>query len=119
MSKRSSPTCAGPLPPSSLPRSPTTERYLVHMLSAESAPARARRALAGELPESVASAVWEFLRGPLANDPQRVGKPLVGQLQGLWSARRGGYRVVYRIDDDTITVIVVRIGHRRDVDRSR
>lgn len=83
----------------------------------------ARRALEGELPESVASAVWEFLRGPLASDPQRVGKPLVGRLQGLWSARRGDYRVVYRLDDDAITVIVMRIGlrigHRRDVYRSR
>lgn len=79
----------------------------------------ARRALEVELPESVAAAVFEFLRGPLAADPKRVGKPLVGQLAGLWSARRGDYRVVYRIVDATVTVFVIRIGHRRDVYRSR
>ena len=75
--------------------------------------APARRALEQSLPEGVAAAAWEFINGPLAADPHRVG----GQLSGMWSARRGDYRVVYSIDDDIVTVTLLRLGHRRDVYR--
>ena len=60
--------------------------------------APARRALA-RLPEKVATAAVEFLYGSLAANPHRVGKPLKLGLEGLHSARRGDYRVIYRIDD--------------------
>ena len=69
------------------------------------------------LPEPVAAAVVEFLTGPLLAEPRRVGKPLVRQLTGHWSARRGAYRVVYAIDEPNLLVLVVRIEHRADVYR--
>ncbi len=69
------------------------------------------------LPESVAAAVVEFLTGPLLEEPKRVGKPLVRQLAGYWSARRGAYRVVYAIDEVASLVLVVRIEHHADVYR--
>jgi len=71
------------------------------------------------LPESVAAAIVEFVVGALIEDPRRVGHPLHRELAGLWSARRGPYRVVYEVDDDERRVIVVRIDHRADVYRSR
>jgi len=77
----------------------------------------ARRALANDLPESVAAAVWEFVVGPLAENPHRVGKQLVRELEGFWSARRGQYRVIYVIDDGEVVVTVVKVDHRRDVYR--
>lgn len=77
----------------------------------------ARRAVAEVLPEPVAAAVWEFVNGPIAENPQRVGKRLVGDLSGYWSARRGQYRVVYAIHDEEVVVTVVKIDHRRDVYR--
>jgi mRNA interferase RelE/StbE len=52
----------------------------------------------------------------LAVEP-RAGKPLTGALSGLWSLRRGDYRVLYRVDDAARRVEVARIGHRRDVYR--
>lgn len=70
------------------------------------------------LPESVAAAVFEFLSGPLAANPYRVGKPLEGELAGRFGARRGEYRIVYVIEDEIVTVTVVRIAHRREVYRS-
>jgi mRNA interferase RelE/StbE len=79
----------------------------------------ARRKLANTIPEQVAAAVWEFVNGALAYDPRRVGKPLRGDLAGLWSARRGEYRVLYRIDQHAVTVLVVTVDHRRDVYRRR
>lgn len=75
----------------------------------------ARRALAETLPESVAAAVWEFVNGPLLDNPHRVGKRLRFELDGYWSARRGQYRVVYRIDENEVTVEVIRISHRGTV----
>lgn len=71
------------------------------------------------LPAGVAAAVVEFLLGPLLDEPRRVGKPLQRELAGYWSARRGAYRIVYRIDEPAKTVRVVRIEHRADVYRSR
>jgi len=47
-----------------------------------------------------------------------VGKPLRDDLEGIWSARRGTYRVLYRIRDDPREVVVLRIDHRRDVYRA-
>jgi mRNA interferase RelE/StbE len=74
----------------------------------------AKRAIERDLPEAVAAAVVDFLFGPLAEDPRRVGKPLRLQLEGYWSARRGQYRVIYSIHDDEVLVRVVRISHRAD-----
>lgn len=79
----------------------------------------ARRALTGRLPEAVALAGIDFLTVTLVRQPRRVEKPLHGELAGIWSARRGTYRVLYRLDEDAREVIVVRIEHRRDVYRPR
>jgi mRNA-degrading endonuclease RelE of RelBE toxin-antitoxin system len=78
--------------------------------------ATAERSL-GRLPEKVAAAVVEFMLGALCENPRRVGHPLQRELSGLWSARRGAYRVIYEIHDDEHVVAVVRIDHRADVYR--
>ena len=81
-------------------------------------PPPAVRALQTQLPESVAAAVIEFLTGSLIKNPHRVGKPLRGDLAGVRSARRGTYRVLYRINDNRREVVVVRIDHRRGAYRA-
>ncbi|MFZ9629095.1 MAG: type II toxin-antitoxin system RelE family toxin [Ilumatobacteraceae bacterium] len=73
----------------------------------------------GRLPERVAAAVVAFVVGPLADRPRAVGHPLRRELAGQWSARCGAYRVLYEIDDDSSTVIVLRIDHRADIYRPR
>ncbi|MCV7151051.1 type II toxin-antitoxin system RelE family toxin [Mycolicibacterium pyrenivorans] len=78
--------------------------------------ATARRGL-NTLPPRVLSAVVEFAFGDLAREPRRVGKPLRDDLAGLFSARRGPYRVLYRIDDAARIVFIVRVDHRADVYR--
>jgi mRNA interferase RelE/StbE len=77
-----------------------------------------RRALAETLPQAVAAAAYEFITGPLLEEPHRVGKRLLPPVADRFSARRGTYRVIYRIDDQTRVVTVVDIGHRRDVYRT-
>lgn len=77
----------------------------------------AKNALTELLPESVAVACWEFIRGPLAENPHRVGKPLRDRLEGRYSARRGEFRVIYQIFDERVVVRVIHIAHRRDVYR--
>jgi mRNA interferase RelE/StbE len=79
----------------------------------------ARRAIAQRLPESVAAAVLEFCAEALAANPHRVGKQLFGPFAGCHGARRGTYRIVYRIDENTRTVHVLDIDHRTDVYRPR
>ena len=80
--------------------------------------ASAERSLA-RLPEGVAAAIVEFMVGPLCEEPERVGKRLQRQLAGYHSARRGAYRVVYRLLADDRVILVVRIEHRSDVYRNR
>jgi mRNA interferase RelE/StbE len=77
----------------------------------------ARRALTGKLPEPVAAVVIEFITTALIREPCRAGKPLRDDLAGIWSARRGTYRVLYRIREDMREVIVLRVEHRRDAYR--
>jgi mRNA interferase RelE/StbE len=80
--------------------------------------AASHRALT-RLPEKVPTAVVEFLYGSLAASPYRVGNPLKLGLEGLHSARRGDYRVIYRVDDHQRRVTVLAIEHRSDVYRPR
>ena len=77
----------------------------------------AATAIAEQLPESVASAVLELISGDLAAVPRRVGTPLGDELEGRWAARRGTYRIVYRIDDVQREVLILRVAHRRDAYR--
>ena len=77
--------------------------------------APALRAIREKLPEAVAFAVIDFITGPLLDNPKRVGVPLRGELEGVWSTRRGTYRVLYRVDEESRDVIVLRVGHRRDI----
>ncbi len=79
--------------------------------------APAARSIRETLPEAVAVAVIEFITGPLLDNPHRIGSPLRNELEGIWSARRGAYRVLYRIDDHNREVIILRIGHRKDIYR--
>lgn len=78
----------------------------------------AARAIAEELPEAVAAAVIEFLTGALVENPERVGHELRNELAGIMSARRGTFRILYRIAEDRHEIIVLRVDHRRDVYRS-
>ena len=74
--------------------------------------ATARRQLAEVLPSSIAFAAYEFIVGPLLEDPYRVGKQLMPPLGDRHSARRGTYRVSYRIEDAVRTVTVLAVTSR-------
>ncbi|MDN5917784.1 MAG: type II toxin-antitoxin system RelE/ParE family toxin [Pseudonocardia sp.] len=78
--------------------------------------ASAERALARLAPKA-AAAIVEFALGPLRESPRRVGKPLVGEQAGRWSARRGPYRLIYEIDEEKRVVRVLHAAHRADVYR--
>ncbi|MGH3548992.1 MAG: type II toxin-antitoxin system RelE family toxin [Pseudonocardiaceae bacterium] len=77
----------------------------------------AKRAIGKELPEAVAAAALELIIGALREDPHRAGKPLRAPLDGIWSARRATYRVLYRIDDANHVVTVETIRRRRSAYR--
>ena len=79
---------------------------------------QAGRAVQVDLPEAVAVACIEFILGPLAANPQRVGKALRAPMDGLHAARRGEFRVLYEIQEERVVVHVVTIRHRRDAYRS-
>lgn len=78
----------------------------------------ARRHLTEVLPEAVATAAFKFITGPLLQNPHRIGKQLRPPLSDRHSARRGTYRILYRIDDEARTVTVLAIGHRGDAYRT-
>ena len=77
----------------------------------------ASRQLQERLPEAVARACYEFIRGPLAENPHRVGALLRALFEGHWRARRGEYRVRYTVDEDSKQVHVLDIDHRRNAYR--
>lgn len=69
------------------------------------------------LPHKVAAAIVEFVTGALTENPVRVSKPLTSELQGLRSARRGDYRVLFSLEEGRRVVLVVRVAHRADAYR--
>jgi mRNA interferase RelE/StbE len=78
------------------------------------------RAAARELRKlGVERRVLAYLRTRIAGsgDPRRLGQPLTGDRQGFWRYRVGDYRIVAAIEDDRFVVLVVTVGHRREVYR--
>jgi mRNA interferase RelE/StbE len=71
------------------------------------------------LPGKIRDAALEAIFGTIADNPHRASKSLRGELEGLHSARRGDFRIIYEIRDDEIVVLVHRIQHRKDVYRGR
>ena len=61
--------------------------------------------------------IWRFLRERLSrtDNPRQSGKALTGRYAGLWRYRLGDYRLICRIEDARLVVVVVKIGHRRNV----
>ena len=72
-----------------------------------------------QLPEKVAAAIVEFVTGALADNPQRLSKPLTSELLGLRTARRGDYRVLFTLDVEEHTLYIHRIEHRSSVYKPR
>ena len=79
--------------------------------------APARRQLERLTPAAAAAVVETF--GAIASNPRRLGKPLHAELAGSYSARRGPYRVIYRVDEATRVVAILAVGHRADIYRPR
>lgn len=73
----------------------------------------------GRIPGKAAAAIVEFMTGPVLEERRRVGKPLTRELSGYLAARRGPYRILYRLDEAASLVEVVRIDHRSRVYRVR
>lgn len=92
----------------------TTEGRPYHVEVAGSA----RRDLRS-LPGKIAAAIIEFITGPLAENPQRLSKALRGELAAYRSARRGDYRVLFRVDDEKHAIVIVAINHRAHIYRPR
>lgn len=73
----------------------------------------------GQIPPRYAVAIVEFVTRVLPTNPQRMGKPLRNELEGLHGARRGDYRVLYQIIEADKVVLMVRIDHRSRVYKTR
>lgn len=59
--------------------------------------------------------IARFLRERVAPDPKALGGPLKGNLREFWRWRLGDYRILAKIEDDKLLVLVVQIGHRNKV----
>ncbi len=72
-----------------------------------------------KLDKESAKRITRFLRERVAslNDPRSLGEPLKGRLREFWRYRVGDYRILCRVEGGRLLVLVVRIGHRRDVYR--
>jgi mRNA interferase RelE/StbE len=72
-----------------------------------------------KLGRSEAKRIIQTLKTRIAarDDPRELGSALGGELGGLWRWRIGDYRVIARIEDERITILVVRVAHRREVYR--
>ena len=67
-----------------------------------------------QIPDKIQPSIIEFMYGSFASDPSCVGKPLVEPMDGIWSARRGEYRILYEFDESAKTIQIMAVRHRRD-----
>lgn len=71
------------------------------------------------LPEKIRNVALATILGPMTENPHRLGKPLLGELEGLYSARRGEYRIIYEVLEEESVVVIHRVQHRRSVYRPK
>lgn len=71
------------------------------------------RKLGPDASRRILSYLDERIRG--AADPRQLGKVLRGELGDYWRYRVGDYRILCKIEDEVLIVLVVKVGHRRDV----
>ena len=77
---------------------------------------RAQRALK-KLDRQTAARLVAYLEQTIANDPRARGKALTGELSGFWRYRVGDWRLICRLEDERLVVLVIDVGHRREVYR--
>jgi mRNA interferase RelE/StbE len=70
-----------------------------------------------KLDKTIERRIVEFLRDRVANleDPRQIGGSLQGSRSGLWKYRVGDYRVICSLEHDRLVVLVLQVGHRREV----
>ena len=68
------------------------------------------------VPKSDQKRLLDAIESNLSSDPYQ-GKALSGEFKGLYRWRSGKFRIVYEIQHEVLTVLVLRIGHRKDVYR--
>jgi len=68
-----------------------------------------------QLDKSTAKKILARIEKYLVADPKELGKPLKGEFSGYWRYRWGDYRVIYKISEREILILVLRISHRKDV----
>ena len=71
----------------------------------------------GKLDRTIAARIIRTLEQRIAtlDDPRAIGSALVGEHAGYWRWRIGDYRVIARIEEERITILVIRVAHRREV----
>lgn len=67
------------------------------------------------IPPAIREIIRKAIEKKLTIDPVNFGKPLRYSLKGYRRLRVGDYRVIYRVDEDKVIVIVVDIDHRKDI----
>lgn len=68
-----------------------------------------------KLDKSIAKKILVRIESYLAKDPKGLGKLLKGEFDGYWRYRWGDYRVIYKISEQEILIIILRISHRKSV----
>ena len=66
-------------------------------------------------PAEVKISAYLTTRLAASDNPRLFGKPLVGSFAGLWRYRVGDYRLICEIRDHELLVLVLKVGHRRDI----
>jgi mRNA interferase RelE/StbE len=68
-----------------------------------------------KLDRHVQKIILAYCREKISKDPKTLGKALTGDLAGLWRFRVGNYRLVCKLEDEKICVLVLRLGHRKSI----
>ncbi len=69
----------------------------------------------GKLHRDVQKRILKFLREKVGEDPRLSGKPLKGSQREFWRHRDGDYRILSKIQDKQMIILVVRVGHRKSI----
>lgn len=68
-----------------------------------------------KLDKTTAKKIIKRIEAYLATEPKELGKALKGEFQGYWRYRWGNYRVIYKISEQEVLILILRISHRKDV----